>query len=148
MIGSRGESARCRGGPRETVFGGHAASRPRSLHFRRVAQLKFDLRLRALVGVKSKAACFAEPVIGRAFARTVGSQRRLLKLHAPIASLIFFRVNGKSRSRFPVPLPMAFAIDPAAGPCPVSPLPRKGWPRRLMMCTSMLSGTELKRRIG
>ena len=38
------------------------------------------------------------------------------------------RVSGKFRSRFPVALAMAFAIDAAAGPCPVSPLPRNGWP--------------------
>ena len=53
--------------------------------------------------------------------------------HASIASLMRLRVSGKFRSRFPVALAMAFAIDAAAGPCPVSPLPRNGWPGRLMM---------------
>src|SRR5664279_1496853 len=70
------------------------------------------------------------------------------KAHASIASLIRLRVSGRLRNRFPVASAMALAIEAAAGPCPVSPLPRNGWPSRLMICTSMLSGTALKRRIG
>ena len=49
-----------------------------------------------------------------------------LPLHVLIASLIRFRVSGKLRSRLPVALATAFAMEAAAGPCPVSPLPRKG----------------------
>src|SRR6266849_4529738 len=75
-------------------------------------------------------------------------QRAYKNVQASIASLIRFRVKGKSRSRLPVASAMALAMDAAAGPCPVSPLPRKGFPGRLMICTSMLSGTELNRRIG
>jgi len=55
------------------------------------------------------------------------------RVHASIASLMRLRVSGKFRSRFPVALAMAFAIDAAAGPCPVSPLPRNGCPGRSMM---------------
>lgn len=69
-------------------------------------------------------------------------------VHVSIASLIFRRVSGKSRSRFPMALVMAFAIDAAASPCLASPLPRKGFPGRLMTRTATLSGTALKRRIG
>src|SRR4051794_9837465 len=68
--------------------------------------------------------------------------------HASIASLMRFRVSGKSRRRFPVASAIAFAIEAAAGPWPVSPAPRKGWPGRLMIWTSTRSGTALKRRIG
>src|SRR3984893_10607775 len=78
-----------------------------------------------------------------------GIRPRVYKnVQASIASLIRFRVKGKSRSRLPVASAMALALEAAAGPCPVSPLPRKGFPGRLMICTSMLSGTELNRRIG
>src|SRR2546430_4494280 len=44
------------------------------------------------------------------------------RVHGPIASLIRFRVRGKSRNRLPVALATALAMDAAAGPCPVSPL--------------------------
>jgi len=58
---------------------------------------------------------------------------RARKSQASIAPLIRFRVSGGSRSRLPVASAMALAIEPAAGPWPVAPLPRNGWPGRLMM---------------
>src|SRR3984893_5773130 len=68
--------------------------------------------------------------------------------YASIASLMRFLVSCRLRSRFPVALAIALAIDAAAGPCPVSPLPRNGWPGRVIICNSMLSGDASKFRDG
>src|SRR5262249_10245338 len=68
--------------------------------------------------------------------------------YTPIAALTRARVNGRSRMRVPVAALTALAIAAAVGPAAASPVPRKGWPGRSMTCTSRLSGTAEKRRIG
>ena len=56
--------------------------------------------------------------------------------------------SGRLRTRIPVASATALASAAAVGPCAASPVPRKGAPGRLITCTSTLSGTESKRRIG
>jgi hypothetical protein len=50
------------------------------------------------------------------FAMSESDSRAGKNPHASMASLMRFRVSGKSRSRLPVALAMALAIEAAAGP--------------------------------
>src|SRR5205085_7486227 len=71
-----------------------------------------------------------------------------LRGHRPAAAFTRARVSGRSRTRTPIASATAFASAAAVGPCAASPVPRKGEPGRVMMCTSTLCGTFEKRMIG
>ena len=64
------------------------------------------------------------------------------------AALIRSCVSGRSRILTPIARDTALATAAAVGPCPASPLPRKGWLGRSMISISTRSGTALKRMIG